>query len=109
MQTAYNNRETLKKALEGRTARLKALETAANVMEWLSKAIVHLGAVDVSAWSDEETAAFNQTLLEFEGTIHILLEAKLDVHNPDLSHPRFLAAVTHLFCLVCTKNGHRRF
>ena len=31
------------------------------------------GAVDASAWSDEEEAAFNQALLEFEATIHARL------------------------------------
>jgi ParB family chromosome partitioning protein len=74
MQTAYDNyREKLRKAAEGRTTRVKVPETAADVMEWLGKAIVHLGAVDDSAWSEEEKVAFNQTLLEFEEAIQTRL------------------------------------
>ena len=46
MQTAYDRyREKMKKAAQGRTKREKARETAADVMEWLRKAVVHLGAV----------------------------------------------------------------
>jgi len=74
MQTAYDRyREKMKKEAEGRTKREKARETAADVMEWLRKAVVHLGGVDASAWSDEEKAAFNQALLELETTIHARL------------------------------------
>jgi ParB family chromosome partitioning protein len=73
MQTAYDRyREKMKKAAEGRTKREKA-ETAADVMEWLRKAVVHLGAVDASAWSEEQKVAFNQALLELETTIHARL------------------------------------
>ncbi|MEI7670797.1 MAG: ParB/RepB/Spo0J family partition protein [Deltaproteobacteria bacterium] len=74
MQTAYNSyREKIKKAAEGRTKREKAPETAADVKKWLSKAVADLGAVDTSAWSEEEKIDFNQAIQEFEAAIHTLL------------------------------------
>ena len=70
MQTAYEKyKEKVKKAAEGRTKREKAPETAADVMKWLSKAVGNLGAVDVSAWTENEKSAFNQALMELHETI----------------------------------------
>ena len=70
MQTAYEKyKEKVKKAAEGRTKQAKAPLTAADVMKWLSKAVGNLGAVDVSAWTEDEKGAFNQTLMDLHETI----------------------------------------
>ena len=64
MQTAYEKyKEKVKRAAEGRTKREKAPESATDVMKWLIKAVGNLGAVDVSAWTEDEKSAFNQPLI----------------------------------------------
>ena len=74
MQTAYEkHKEKVKKAAEGRTKRAKAPQTAEEVIKWLSRAAGNLGAVDASAWTEEEKSAFNQTLLNLQETIQSLL------------------------------------
>ena len=70
MQTAYEKyKEKVKRAAEGRTKREKAPESATDVMKWLIKAVGNLGAVDVSAWTEDEKSAFNQTLMDLHETI----------------------------------------
>jgi ParB family chromosome partitioning protein len=74
MQTAYEKyKEKVKKAAEGRTKQEKEPETAADVMTWLSKAVNRLHGLDISAWTEDEKGAFNQTLMDLQETIQALL------------------------------------
>ena len=42
-------------------------------MTWLSKAVNKLHGLDTSAWTEDEKGAFNQTLMDLQETIRVLL------------------------------------
>jgi len=74
MQTAYEKyREKMKKEAEGRTRQDKERSTAADILQWLDKTDKKLGAIDASAWRDDEKAAFTTALNLMATTIHTLL------------------------------------
>jgi ParB family chromosome partitioning protein len=74
METAYEKyQEKLKKQEEGRQKREKVDQTAGDICQWLGKTNDKLGALDTSAWTDDEKTAFTEVLTSIQGTIQTLL------------------------------------
>jgi len=74
MITAWNQyKDKVAKAAAGRTKREKVPESAADILNLVSKTVNKLGGLDMSAWTEDEKNAFNQTLMELQESIQTIL------------------------------------
>ena len=75
MVTAWNiYQEKLNKQQAGRQKRVKLPEDAAAVIQWISKTVAKLDGLDTSAWTEDEKANLNQTLMDLGESIQAVLE-----------------------------------
>jgi ParB family chromosome partitioning protein len=74
MITAWGQyKDKLAKAAAGRAKREKVPESAMAVLNLVSKTVSKLGGLDMSAWTEDEKNAFNQTLMELHESIQAIL------------------------------------
>ena len=74
MITAWGQyKDKLAKAAAGRAKREKVPESAMAVLNLVSKTVSKLGGLDMSAWTEDEKNAFNQTLMELQESIQAIL------------------------------------
>jgi len=74
MITAWGQyKDKLAKAAAGRAKREKVPESAMTVLNLVSKTVNKLGGLDMSAWTEDEKNAFNQTLMELHESIQAIL------------------------------------
>ena len=75
MVTAWNiYQEKINKQQAGRQKRVKRPEDAAAVIQWISKTVAKLDGLDTSAWTEDEKATLNQTLMDLGESIRAVLE-----------------------------------
>jgi hypothetical protein len=51
----------------------KVPESAADILNWVSKTVSKLDGLDTSAWTEDEKGAFNQTLQNLHESIQAIL------------------------------------
>jgi ParB family chromosome partitioning protein len=74
MITAWGQyKDKLAKAASGRAKREKVPGSAMAVLNLVSKTVSKLGGLDMSAWTEDEKNAFNQTLMELHESIQAIL------------------------------------
>jgi len=82
MITAWNQyKDKLAKAAEVRQKRVKIPESAADILNWMSKTANKLKGLDTSAWTEDEQNACNQTLQNLYESIQVILNPQKTSNN----------------------------
>lgn len=75
MITAYNKyKEQLQKQQEGRKKTEKAPQSPEEVLQWLAKTTQKLAAIDTTSYTEEQRAALNRVLMDFQTAVDALMQ-----------------------------------